>query len=73
LNIKEMPTEVNIRKRFKVKEIVRMARDLMAITYRLKMNRWYYKQIIQLYACTLRNGNPETASLPKTSIKQTSL
>jgi dolichol-phosphate mannosyltransferase len=73
LNIKEMPTEVNIRKRFKVKEIARMARDLMAITYRLKMNRWYYKQIIQLYACTLRNGNPETASLPKTSIKQTSL
>lgn len=55
LSIKEMPTEVNIRKRFKIKEITRMAVDLVAITYRLRVNGWYYKRLIELYSSTIKN------------------
>jgi dolichol-phosphate mannosyltransferase len=54
LSVKEMPTEVNIRKRFRVKEITRMALDLAAITYRLKINRWYDKQLIRLYSSLVK-------------------
>lgn len=55
LNVKEMPTEVNIHKRFKVKEITRMALDLAAIAYRLKITRWYYKQLITVYSTMIKN------------------
>jgi dolichol-phosphate mannosyltransferase len=55
LTIKEMPTEVNIHKRFKLKEIARMAADLVAITYRLRVNRWYYKRLIEMYSAVVKS------------------
>jgi glycosyltransferase involved in cell wall biosynthesis len=54
LIIKEMPTEVNIRKRFKAKEITRMALDLAAVTYRLKITGWYSKQFINVYSSLVK-------------------
>jgi glycosyltransferase involved in cell wall biosynthesis len=45
LRIKEMPTLVKSPENFKIKEIFRMALDIARITYRLKINRWYYKQL----------------------------
>ncbi len=55
LGIKEMPTEVNIHKRFKIKEITRMALDLVAITYRLKVSGWYYKRLVEVYSSIIKN------------------
>jgi hypothetical protein len=55
LTVKEMPTEVNIHKRFKLKEIARMAADLAAIAYRLRVNRWYYKRLIEMYSAVVKS------------------
>jgi glycosyltransferase involved in cell wall biosynthesis len=46
LRIREMPADVLCEKGFKVKEIIRMALDIARITYRLKVNAWYYKQLL---------------------------
>jgi glycosyltransferase involved in cell wall biosynthesis len=48
LNIKEMPIEINLTKRFAIKEIVKMSLDLAFIFYRFKIKRWYQKQLESL-------------------------
>jgi glycosyltransferase involved in cell wall biosynthesis len=54
LTIREMPVKVTISKRFKLREIVRMAKDVAAISYRLKINHWYYKTAVNMYISTLK-------------------
>lgn len=54
LTIKEMPVKVTINKRFKLREIVRMAMDVAAITYRLKINHCYYKMALDMYMSSLK-------------------
>ena len=54
LTIKEMPVKVTISKRFKLREILRMAMDVATISYRLKINHWYYKTAIDMYISTLK-------------------
>jgi glycosyltransferase involved in cell wall biosynthesis len=54
LTIREMPVKVTISKRFKLREIVRMAEDVAAISYRLKINHWYYKTAVDMYISTLK-------------------
>jgi glycosyltransferase involved in cell wall biosynthesis len=47
LRIKELPANLKSENSFKVKEIIRMALDIARITYRLKINAWYYKQLLR--------------------------
>ena len=54
LTVKEMPVKVTINKRFKFKEILRMAIGVAAIGYRLKINYWYYKRAVEMYISTLK-------------------
>ncbi len=43
--IAEMPVTINLEKRFKVKDIVRMAVDIAGIAYRLRVIKWYDKNL----------------------------
>lgn len=43
--VKEMPIEINLDRSFKLKDIARMSVDLLAISYRLKIRKWYQKRI----------------------------
>ena len=45
MQIKEMPIHITIDRHFKFKDIARMFVDVLAIAYRLRVKRWYYKQI----------------------------
>lgn len=45
LRIREMPVEITIDRRFKVKEVARMFKDVLAIGYRLRIKGWYRKQL----------------------------
>jgi hypothetical protein len=54
LTVKEMPVKVTIKKRFKFKEILRMAIDVAAIGYILKINHWYHKRAVEMYISTLK-------------------
>jgi glycosyltransferase involved in cell wall biosynthesis len=54
LTIKEMPVKVIISKRFKLQEIVRMAMDVAAISYRLNINHLYYKMVLDMYISSLK-------------------
>lgn len=47
LNIKEMPIELNIDKRFKIKDIFNMLIDVASLSYRHKIKRWYHRQLIR--------------------------
>jgi dolichyl-phosphate beta-glucosyltransferase len=51
LKIKEMPVVMKIDKGFKLRDIVRMLSDIMIISYRLRVKR-YYKNLISLYRWT---------------------
>lgn len=42
-SIKEMPIEITLDKRFRIKEMLRMFRDVLAIGYRLHISRWYMR------------------------------
>jgi glycosyltransferase involved in cell wall biosynthesis len=46
MQIKEMPVEINLERGFKVREIAKMFVDLLGISYRYRIRRWYQKQII---------------------------
>jgi glycosyltransferase involved in cell wall biosynthesis len=48
LKIKEMPIEINLDRNFKLQDIAKMLVDVIAITYRYKIKRWYHKQILLL-------------------------
>lgn len=43
--IVEMPVDINLDKRFKVREIIRMFVDIAGIVYRLRVIRWYDKNL----------------------------
>jgi hypothetical protein len=46
LKIVEMPVRLDLSAPFKAKEAWRMFVDLLGIVYRLRITRWYQKQII---------------------------
>ena len=41
LRIKELPVEIRLRGRFRIRDIVRMFIDILGIVYRLRVKRWY--------------------------------
>lgn len=45
LRIKELPVNIEISKRFKIKDIARMFIDILAISYRYRISHWYQKRI----------------------------
>ena len=45
MEIKEMPIEINLDRRFKVKDILRMLVDVLAIAYRYRIRKWYQQQL----------------------------
>jgi len=46
LSIKEMPIEINLDRKFKIQEIIKMFVDILGISYRLRITHWYQKQIL---------------------------
>ena len=52
MQIKEMPIEINLDRKFKVKDIARMFIDVLAISYRYRVRRWYQRQL-EMEAATL--------------------
>jgi len=44
-DIKEMPIHINLDRHFKAKDIARMFVDVLAIAYRLRIKKWYQKQL----------------------------
>ena len=48
LKIREMPIEINLDHSFKLRDIVKMLLDVASITYRYRIKRWYYRQILLL-------------------------
>lgn len=45
MQIKEMPIEINLDRKFKLKDIARMFVDVLAISYRYRIKRWYQRQL----------------------------
>lgn len=48
IRIREMPIEMSLNRRFKLKDIARMFVDVLAISYRLRVRKWYHKQLSSL-------------------------
>lgn len=48
LKIKELPIEINLGRRFKMRDVARMFVDVMGISYRYRVRKWYQKQLQQL-------------------------
>ena len=47
LKIAELPIDIRIRKHFSLQEVWRMLLDLLGITYRLRVSRWYQRVLAQ--------------------------
>jgi dolichol-phosphate mannosyltransferase len=45
LRIRELPVEIHMGARFSLKHVVRMFVDLLGIAYRLRIKRWYQKNL----------------------------
>jgi len=45
LRIREMPVNIRLRGRFRIRDILRMFLDLMGIVYRLRLIRWYQQNL----------------------------
>lgn len=45
LEIAELPVQINLDRRFKVKEIAKMFVDVMRISFRFRIKHWYQKQL----------------------------
>ena len=43
LKIIELPIKLKLKSKFKIKEIIRMFVDILAVTYRLRVLRWYQR------------------------------
>lgn len=54
LRIKEMPVEMTLDRRFKVKDIVRMFVDVLAVAYRYRVRRYYQKRLEKYAAAASR-------------------
>lgn len=48
LTIKELPVQLTLDRRFKVRDIARMFVDVAGISYRFRVKRWYQKQLREL-------------------------
>ena len=48
IQVKEMPIEISLDKKFRVMDITRMFADVLAITYRLRILRFYEKRLSEL-------------------------
>ncbi len=44
--IRELPVDINLRATFSARQVFRMLIDLMGITYRLRVRRWYQKNSV---------------------------
>jgi glycosyltransferase involved in cell wall biosynthesis len=49
MRIKELPIEITLTHRLKMNDIVKMFIDVIAISYRLRINLWYHRQIKLLF------------------------
>jgi glycosyltransferase involved in cell wall biosynthesis len=45
MNTREMPIEISLDRRFKLKDMIRMLVDVLAVAYRLRIRRWYQRQL----------------------------
>lgn len=45
MNIREMPVDINLDKPFRMKEVAKMLVDVIAVSYRLRIIRWYQRQL----------------------------
>ena len=45
LNIKELPIDMTLNRRFKVREMVTMFLDVVTISYRYRIKKWYQKRL----------------------------
>ncbi len=45
LSIRELPIEINLDHRFKTREMVKMLLDVVAISYRCRIKKWYQKRL----------------------------
>jgi hypothetical protein len=52
MQIKEMAVEINLDRGFKIKDIARMFVDVLAISYRYRIKRWYQRHL-EMEAATL--------------------
>lgn len=48
LNVAEMPLELTIDRRFRTREIIRMLIDVLAISYRVRVRKWYQPQLFRI-------------------------
>jgi len=48
LRIKELPVQIQLKGAFSVKQVFRMLVDLLGIAYRLRVTRWYQRNLISL-------------------------
>jgi len=45
MRIVELPVDIRMNARFKLKDVARMGVDLLGIAYRLKVKRWYQENL----------------------------
>jgi glycosyltransferase involved in cell wall biosynthesis len=48
LKIKELPVQIQLKASFSVRQVFRMFIDLLGIAYRLRVKRWYQKNMIRM-------------------------
>jgi len=48
LRMKEMPVKLSIKRHFKFKEIIRMAVDVLGISYRLRIKHYYHHAFLNI-------------------------
>jgi glycosyltransferase involved in cell wall biosynthesis len=48
MRIKELPIEISLDQRFKLRDIAKMFIDVIAISYRFRIKLWYHKQLKQV-------------------------
>lgn len=48
MKIEEMPIELKLTEKFKIKEIIKMLKDVLAIGYRYRILHWYDRKIMHL-------------------------
>jgi glycosyltransferase involved in cell wall biosynthesis len=48
MRIKELPIEISLDQRFKLRDIAKMFIDVIAISYRFRVKLWYHKQLKQV-------------------------
>jgi glycosyltransferase involved in cell wall biosynthesis len=45
MGIKELPIEISLNHRLRLNDVVKMFIDVLAISYKLRINLWYHKQL----------------------------